>query len=114
MNLKQYKKYFSVTAKLIVVVSMMIHIYFSNSEGSDSFKSNEVQLSNSAIVQSAGLQLQFDKRIDNQNLLEGSSSDKFDSFIKIKIKSYSTQFDNELSVEQKYYPFLTSHFSTDT
>ncbi len=114
MKLKEFKKWFSVTARLLVAVSMLLHIFIICSESSDFIKSNEEQLSNSAIVQSVGLQLQLDKRIDTQNLSEVNSSDKFESYIKIKIKSCLTQLDKELSSEQKYYPFLTSHFSTST
>lgn len=114
MKLKDLNKICSPVISSVLTVFMIIQLFVIYSSDSNSFKSNEEQLSISAIVQTSTSPFQFEKRIDTKNQLPQCPIEQQNSFIKIKIKSYLIQLDNELSIDQKYYSFLTSHFATGT
>ena len=114
MILKEFNKPFLTAGRIILTVVLLLHMFVITSEDLNSFKASEEQLSNSAIVQATTSTFQSERRSEIKNLLTDFSFRQEDSFIKIKLKSYSTQLNNELSFSQKNYPFLTSHFSTST
>lgn len=77
-------------------------------------KGDNVEFITPAIMQAAAVTTSGDKKPDTSKpasevqLIVKKNSDK------IKIRSCLIQLNNEQSVAQKYYPFLTSYFSTGT
>jgi hypothetical protein len=114
MILKEFNKPFLMAGRIVLTVVLLLHIFVITNEDLNSFNTIEEQLSNSAIVQTTTSTFQSERRSEIKNLLTDFSFRQEDSFIKIKLRSCSTQLNNELSFSQKSYTFLTSHFSTST